>query len=92
MDEPRELDKVDDPLLRCQMASAAIDRCRTKMSVLKIIRARALMELRGQGKSVVELAGLLGVTRQQVHRLLREAIGKDYRPEDHDPPIPSGGS
>lgn len=85
MDEPHELDKVKDPLLRCQMASAAIDRCRTRMGVLKIIRARALLELRAQGHSAIDLAGMLGVTRQQIHRLLREAIGRDYRPDDHEP-------
>lgn len=81
MDEPRELDKVEDPLLRCQMASAAIDRCRTRMNVLKTIRARALLDLRNVGFSAIELAGMLGVTRQQVHRLLRDAIGEDYRPD-----------
>jgi hypothetical protein len=85
MDEPHELDKVEDPLLRCQIACAAIDRCRTRMSVLKITRARALLELRGRGHSAIELAAMLGVTRQQVHRLLREAIGQGYRPEDHEP-------
>ncbi len=82
MDDPRELDKLPDPLYRCQMASAAIDRCRTRMRVLRNVRARALLELRGQGNSVIELAGMLGVTRQQVHRLLRDAVGESYVPED----------
>jgi DNA-binding MarR family transcriptional regulator len=88
MDELRELaelNEIEDPLLRCQMASAAIDRYRARMSALRIVRARALMELRRQGHSAIQLAGMLGVTRQQVHRLLREAIGEGYRPEDHEP-------
>lgn len=82
MDDPRELDKVPDPLLRCQMASGAIDRCRVRMTVLKNVRARALLELRQQGNTAIELAAMLGVTRQQVHRLLRDAIGETYQPTD----------
>jgi DNA-binding MarR family transcriptional regulator len=79
--ELRMLDHYD-PATRAQMASSLLHRLGVLTSRVSIARARALAELRRSGKSAIEIAGILGVTRQQVHRILRQAIGRDYRPED----------
>lgn len=52
------------------------------MHRLATIRAHALIELIEQGRTVTGLAGELGVTRQQVHRLIREARGSAYEGPD----------
>lgn len=76
--EPIEaLLKLDNPLARFHAASHQIDEHRVMMSRLRTVRAQALLELRGT-RSAAELAGELGVSRQQIHRLLREAIGSSY--------------
>lgn len=82
MDEIKTLLDEADPALRIQKASAAMDDHRRAMSRLATLRAQALLELRRNGHSAAEIARMLGVTRQQVHRILREALGRDYRPED----------
>ena len=82
MDEFQRLLALPDPLLRVEKASAAMDDHRRAMSRLAVIRAQALLELRQNGQSAAELAGVLGVTRQQVHRLLREASGRGYEPDE----------
>lgn len=74
-----------DAATRAQMTSSILHRLSVLNSRVASTRARALVELRQSGRSAIEIAGILGVTRQQVHRLLREAIGKDYRPDDHEP-------
>jgi DNA-binding MarR family transcriptional regulator len=82
--ELRQLEQLD-PATRAQMASSLLHRLGVLTSRVSITRARALAELRQGGKSAIEIAGILGVTRQQVHRILREALGRGYRPEDHEP-------
>ncbi len=57
-----------------------MDEHRRAIGRLAAIRGAALVELR-RGQSVAWIADQLGVTRQQVHRLLREALGRVYRPE-----------
>jgi DNA-directed RNA polymerase specialized sigma24 family protein len=84
VDEIPRLLNVPDLVVRAQMASAAMDDHRRAMFRLAGVRGQALLELRRSGHSAAELARMLGVTRQQVHRLLREALGRDDRPEDHD--------
>lgn len=81
MDEFQKLLAVPDPLTRAQMASAAMDDHRRALFRLANIRGKALIELR-RSHSAAELAGLLGVTRQQIYRLLRDATG---RPDPTDP-------
>src|ERR1044072_9444142 len=83
VDEFQELLETDNPVLRIQMASARMDRQRRAMAPLAGRRGHTLAELR-QVQSVTWIADQLGVTRQQVYRLLREALGRDYRPEDHE--------
>lgn len=80
--EIKEVLEVKDPLTRAQMAMAAMEERRRDMFRLANIRGHALIELRQQGHSAIELAKMLGVTRQQVHRLLRDAVGEKYVPED----------
>lgn len=65
----------DHPLVRLQKLNCAIDDCRLGMSRLSIERARALIDLRQSGRTAAEIAEDLGITRQQVHRLIREADG-----------------
>lgn len=84
MDEFQNLLAIPNPLTRVQMASVAMDEHRRAMSRLATIRAQALLELRQQGNSAAEIARMLGISRQQVHRLLREAIGGDYHPEAYE--------
>jgi hypothetical protein len=81
VDEFQKLLGIPDLVVRAQMASAAMDDHRRAMFRLANIRGQALIELR-RGHSVAELAGLLGVTRQQIYRLLRDATG---RPDPTDP-------
>lgn len=76
MDEFQQLLSTPDLLARVQLASAAMDKHRVAMFRLANIRGQALLELRAQGRSAADLADQLGVTRQQVHRLLREATGR----------------
>lgn len=89
-----ELDRIVDtqlrsydqlgPADRAQLLGAMLHRLGVNTSRVSIARARALVELRQSGKSAIEIAEILGVTRQQVHRLLRQAIGETYAPEDHE--------
>ena len=73
----RQIDKLyrKHPLVRLQRLNSAIDDCRVGMSRLATERARALVELRQSGRSATEIAEDLGITRQQVYRLIREAEG-----------------
>jgi DNA-directed RNA polymerase specialized sigma24 family protein len=77
VDEVEILLRTDDPLARVQMASSSMDRHRVAIARLATIRGQALLELRARGHSAADLAGMLGVTRQQIHRLLREALGRE---------------
>lgn len=83
MNEFEELHNTENLLLRIQRASQLMEEHRRAISRLAIIRGNAIAELR-QGQSVQRIADQLGVTRQQVHRLLREALGRGYRPENQD--------
>lgn len=71
---------IPDPLDRARMAGSAIDRLRTYMTRIKNIRGQALLEAR-RTRSATDLAAELGVGRQQLHRLLREAGGAGHEPE-----------
>lgn len=77
----RSYDQLD-PEARAQLLGATLHRLGVLTSRVSISRAKALVELRQSGKSAIEIAEILGVTRQQVHRLLRQAIGETYQPED----------
>lgn len=74
-----QLLEVKDPAMRAQMAASAIDEQRLWMTRLAMIRAHALLELVDGGATVTGLAEQLGISRQQVHRLIREARGTAYR-------------
>jgi excisionase family DNA binding protein len=65
------------PLARAKAAAGLMDNHRHAMAALAAVRAGALRELRDQGMSVLDIADALGVSRQQVHRLLREAGAED---------------
>lgn len=69
---PLHPDEADEPVVRVRRASEQMDWHRQEIGRLAVVRARALLELRGQ-MSVRELAGVLGVTREHAYRLLREA-------------------
>ena len=77
-----EIARSDQELLNeIQQASAEMDVHRVAIRRLAIRRANALAELRRR-RPAAWIADQLGITRQQVHRLLREALGRDYQPED----------
>jgi signal transduction histidine kinase len=78
--QERTLHEIKDPLTRMQMAASAMDDHRAAINRLAIMRGQALQELRASGRTAAELADDLGVTRQQVHRLLREAEGRASGP------------
>lgn len=61
------------PLARAKAAAALMDEHRQAMAALGAIRAGALRAMRDQGMSAIQIAEALEVSRQQVHRLLREA-------------------
>lgn len=61
------------PLDRVRAASARMDLHRAAMARLGAVRGEALLALRAEGRSAIELAEELGVSRQQVHRLMRDA-------------------
>jgi DNA-directed RNA polymerase specialized sigma24 family protein len=59
------------PAERLKAAGAAIEEARASMGKLAQIRAEAIAELRSEGWSLGRIAKELGVTRQQIHRLMR---------------------
>ena len=60
------------PLARAAAAAALMDQHRRAIAELAAVRAAALRELRDQGMSAINIAEALDISRQQVHRLLRE--------------------
>ena len=60
------------PLARAEAAAALMDQHRRAIAELAAVRAAALRELRDQGMSAINIAEALDISRQQVHRLLRE--------------------
>ncbi len=60
------------PLARAEAAATLMDQHRRAIADLAAVRAAALRELRDQGMSAINIAETLGISRQQVHRLLRE--------------------
>ena len=60
------------PLARAEAAATLMDQHRRAIAELAAVRAAALRELRDQGMSAVNIAEALDISRQQVHRLLRE--------------------
>lgn len=70
------------PADRAQLLGALLHKLGVLTTRVSITRSRALVELRQSGKSAAEIAGILGVSRQQVHRLLRQAVGETYEPID----------
>ena len=60
------------PLARAEAAATLMDQHRRAMAELAAVRAAALRELRDQGMSAINIAEALAISRQQVHRLLRE--------------------
>lgn len=65
------------PLARATEAAHLMDEHRNAISRLAAARAGALRELRDSGLSVINIAEALGISRQQVHRVLREAGEED---------------
>ncbi len=59
-----------DPVQRVQVCAELMDEHRDAISRLSEIRAQAVLEARSAGASSRELAEQLGVSRQQIHRLL----------------------
>jgi DNA-directed RNA polymerase specialized sigma24 family protein len=59
------------PLERLKAAGAAIEQARASMGALAKVRADAIEELRQDGWSLGRIARELGISRQQVHRLIR---------------------
>lgn len=76
----RKLERVDDRFTRVNMLASRIDQHRVAMSRLAIRRAYELQTLR-MSHSVPEIAERLGITRQQVYRLIREADGREEAPD-----------
>ena len=60
------------PLARAKAAAVLMDEHRRAIADLAAVRASALRELRDQGMSAIAIADALEISRQQVHRLLRE--------------------
>ena len=60
------------PLARAGAAATLMDQHRRAIAELAVVRAAALRELRDQGMSAINIAEALDISRQQVHRLLRE--------------------
>ncbi len=65
------------PLARAKAAAALMDDHRQAIAQLAALRSVALRELRDQGMSALDIAEALGISRQQVHRLLREPDAED---------------
>lgn len=65
------------PLVRAKAAAALMDEHRRAIAELAAVRASALRELRDQGMSAMAIADVLEISRQQVHRLLRESHDDD---------------
>lgn len=76
MDEEEQLLRTDNLVDRIQKAATFIEGHRQAMSRLATIRGQALVELRRQGVQVKELAGVLGVTVQQIYRLAWDVEGR----------------
>jgi excisionase family DNA binding protein len=60
------------PLARAKAAAELMDEHRQAIADLAALRAAALRELRDQGMSAINISEALEISRQQVHRLLRE--------------------
>lgn len=71
MEDERQLLETDDPLDRVRLATVYMDGHRAAIGRLATIRGETLRDLRASGYSALELAAQLGVTRQQIYRLLR---------------------
>jgi DNA-directed RNA polymerase specialized sigma24 family protein len=63
------------PAERVQAAEDAVARLRAEMSRLWEIRRDAIRELRAHGMSAAEIGEELGITRQNIHRMLRTEGG-----------------
>jgi len=61
-----------DPIERAKHAAHLMDRHRSAISQLAMLRSEALVEARSAGSSANDIAKQLMITRQQVHRLLGE--------------------
>lgn len=59
-------------LEQAQVYAAEMEQHRQAIHHLSRLRHHALSEARQQGHSVIDIANTLGVSRQQIHRLLRE--------------------
>ena len=66
------------PLARAKAAAQLMDEHRQAIADLAAVRAAALRELRDQGMSAAHISEALGISRQQVHRLLREAGAEEH--------------
>lgn len=60
-----------------QAYSDEMEEHRRAIGRLSGLRHEALLEARRQGLSVIEIAKILGVSRQQIHRLLRAQRDED---------------
>jgi len=61
------------PRDRALGAVTLMDDLRSQLELVSRVRTAAIMELRAEGLSVSSIAMELGISRQQVHKLLREA-------------------
>jgi hypothetical protein len=78
----RDLDRITDPGVRAQMASSMIHRLGVLTTRVATTRGQALIALRQQGHGATDIGRMIGTSRQQAHRLLRDAVGRDYEPVD----------
>lgn len=59
------------PIERAKLAISLLDGSRRRITRLSAIRVQALEQLRAEGWTLQQIADELGVSRQQVHRLLK---------------------
>lgn len=78
-DKTSDLDRLAKlaPGARAKAAAALMDQHRHAMARLAAVRVAALKELQEQGVSAANIAQALGITRQQVHTLLRRAAASE---------------
>lgn len=61
-----------DPIERAQAAAHAMDFYRSATRMLAVVRRKAIRSLVDRGEPMTAIAEKLGISRQQVHRLLQE--------------------
>lgn len=64
---------IEDPVRRAKAAAAELDKLSAQVSQVGLVRLEAIAELRAQSKSYDWIAAALGLTKERVAQLSRDA-------------------